>query len=119
MVLLSPSIHPSIVTTLRTNPHFACSLARSRPHQQTGHVNHSLFWENLAPAGSDRTGAPQGELADLINASFGSFEDFKTKFNAQTAAVQGAFVVDDDDSVCGACGVCFYFCWLYIVRLLA
>eukprot|EP00750_Incisomonas_marina_P005629 INCI14055.3.p1 GENE.INCI14055.3~~INCI14055.3.p1 ORF type:complete len:226 (+),score=49.21 INCI14055.3:345-1022(+) len=55
-----------------------------------GHVNHSLFWENLAPADSDRTGEPTGELADAINAAFGSFDKFKTTFNAKTAAVQGS-----------------------------
>lgn len=57
---------------------------------RVGHVNHTLFWENLAPASSNRTGPPTGELADAINQAFGSFEDFKTKFNAQTAAVQGS-----------------------------
>ena len=44
-----------------------------------GHYNHSLFWTVLSPKGS---GAPSGELADAINAAFGSFEEFKTKFNA-------------------------------------
>ena len=44
-----------------------------------GHYNHSLFWTVLSPKGS---GAPSGELGDAINAAFGSFEEFKTKFNA-------------------------------------
>jgi Fe-Mn family superoxide dismutase len=52
-----------------------------------GHVNHSIFWTNLSPNGG---GAPTGELADLINAEFGSFDQFKTTFNATTAAVQGS-----------------------------
>jgi Fe-Mn family superoxide dismutase len=43
-----------------------------------GHANHSLFWEIMTPGGSKE---PQGELADAIKASFGSFEDFKKKFN--------------------------------------
>ncbi len=42
-----------------------------------GHYNHSLFWTVIGPNGD---GAPQGELAEAINAAFGSFEDFKTKF---------------------------------------
>ncbi|WP_353136840.1 superoxide dismutase [Pseudopedobacter sp.] len=42
-----------------------------------GHYNHSLFWTVIGPNGG---GAPQGELAEAINAAFGSFEDFKTKF---------------------------------------
>src|SRR5699024_1052101 len=46
-----------------------------------GHVNHSLFWEVLSPNGG---GAPTGELADAINESFGSFDDFKSEL--ETAA---------------------------------
>jgi len=42
-----------------------------------GHYNHSLFWTVIGPNGG---GTPQGELAEAINAAFGSFEDFKTKF---------------------------------------
>ena len=44
-----------------------------------GHLNHSLFWETMSPDGG---GEPSGELADAINASFGSFADFKEKFEA-------------------------------------
>eukprot|EP00591_Stephanopyxis_turris_P001096 CAMPEP_0195522388 /NCGR_PEP_ID=MMETSP0794_2-20130614/20531_1 /TAXON_ID=515487 /ORGANISM="Stephanopyxis turris, Strain CCMP 815" /LENGTH=221 /DNA_ID=CAMNT_0040652139 /DNA_START=59 /DNA_END=724 /DNA_ORIENTATION=- len=55
-----------------------------------GHVNHTLFWKNLAPSSCERTGPPTGDLADAINEAFGSFDEFKAKFNAQTAAVQGS-----------------------------
>ncbi len=44
-----------------------------------GHANHSFFWKLLAPSAG---GAPEGALAEAITASFGSFEDFKTKFEA-------------------------------------
>jgi Fe-Mn family superoxide dismutase len=44
-----------------------------------GHYNHSLFWTLMAP---NAGGAPTGALADAINAAFGSFDEFKTKFNA-------------------------------------
>ena len=43
-----------------------------------GHVNHSMFWEIMKPNGG---GEPSGALAEEINGTFGSFEDFKTKFN--------------------------------------
>jgi hypothetical protein len=33
-----------------------------------GHLNHSIFWENLAPPTKGGGGAPDGELAALINA---------------------------------------------------
>lgn len=42
-----------------------------------GHANHSLFWTVIGPDGG---GGPAGELAAAIDASFGSFEDFKTQF---------------------------------------
>ncbi|HZG83157.1 MAG TPA: superoxide dismutase [Brevibacillus sp.] len=42
-----------------------------------GHANHTLFWEVMSPNGG---GAPTGELADAINAAFGSFDNFKAEF---------------------------------------
>lgn len=42
-----------------------------------GHWNHTFFWESLAP---NAGGAPTGDLAAAIDAAFGSFEEFKTKF---------------------------------------
>lgn len=42
-----------------------------------GHANHSLFWTVMGPQAS---GQPSGELADAINAAFGSFDAFKEKF---------------------------------------
>jgi superoxide dismutase, Fe-Mn family len=44
-----------------------------------GHYNHSLFWTVIGP---NAGGAPTGALADAINAAFGNFEEFKTKFAA-------------------------------------
>ncbi|MEM9373712.1 MAG: superoxide dismutase [Planctomycetota bacterium] len=42
-----------------------------------GHANHSLFWSILGPG---KGGEPSGELADAINAAFGSFDAFKEQF---------------------------------------
>ena len=42
-----------------------------------GHWNHSFFWKLMGPKAG---GAPTGKLADDIKASFGSFDDFKAKF---------------------------------------
>ena len=44
-----------------------------------GHANHSLFWTIMSPSGG---GEPYGELADAINAAFGSFGDFQSQFSA-------------------------------------
>lgn len=42
-----------------------------------GHANHTLFWTILSPNGG---GAPVGEVAEAINAKFGSFDSFKEEF---------------------------------------
>ncbi|MEO0310637.1 MAG: superoxide dismutase, manganese [Bacteroidota bacterium] len=42
-----------------------------------GHFNHSLFWNTLAPG---KGGSPSGVLNDAINATFGSFDEFKKQF---------------------------------------
>jgi len=39
-----------------------------------GHVNHSIFWQNLAPASAGGGGAPEGTLAEYINKAFGDFD---------------------------------------------
>ncbi|HGD6994843.1 TPA: superoxide dismutase SodA [Streptococcus agalactiae] len=43
-----------------------------------GHLNHALFWELMSP---EETQISQ-ELSEDINATFGSFEDFKAAFTA-------------------------------------
>jgi len=43
-----------------------------------GHANHSLFWKIMKKGGG---GEPKGEIADAIKSTFGSFNEFKTKFN--------------------------------------
>eukprot|EP00128_Syssomonas_multiformis_P018911 Colp12_sorted_trinity150504_noHs@3543 len=54
-----------------------------------GHINHTIFWSNLTSP-SKAKGQPEGELATKIKEDFGSFENFVTLFNTQTAAVQGS-----------------------------
>jgi len=39
-----------------------------------GHSNHTMFWQVM---GSNGGGAPTGNVADAINASFGSYDAFK------------------------------------------
>lgn len=47
-----------------------------------GHINHSLFWQMMAP---DAGGPPTGPIAEAINQTFGSFENFQKEFNAAAA----------------------------------
>jgi len=55
-----------------------------------GHVNHSIFWTNLAPPKKGGGDSPSGELSKKIEQSFGSVQNFITKFNDKTAAIQGS-----------------------------
>lgn len=41
-----------------------------------GHYNHSLFWDILSPTAKQN---PEGKLAEAINTTFGSLEDFKAE----------------------------------------
>ncbi len=52
-----------------------------------GHYNHSLFWKLMKQNG---TGVPSGELAAAINASFGSFDEFKKLFTAAAVTKFGS-----------------------------
>jgi Fe-Mn family superoxide dismutase len=44
-----------------------------------GHINHSMFWQIMAPKAG---GTPSGNVAQAINSTFGSFDQFKEKMNA-------------------------------------
>ncbi|GKU82124.1 superoxide dismutase [Niallia sp. NCCP-28] len=63
-----------------------------------GHLNHSLFWEVIAPGTSEK--APSGKLAEAINEAFGSFDDFKQAFTAAATTRFGSgwawLVVDEN-----------------------
>ncbi|WP_223584548.1 superoxide dismutase [Sphingobacterium sp. GVS05A] len=52
-----------------------------------GHFNHSLFWKVLGP---NAGGAPTGELAEAINATFGSFDELKKQLQAAGATRFGS-----------------------------
>ncbi|HRB71090.1 MAG TPA: superoxide dismutase [Flavobacterium sp.] len=52
-----------------------------------GFYNHNLFWEVMSPNGG---GLPTGELAEAINASFGSFDEFKAQFSKAGATQFGS-----------------------------
>merc|ERR1711936_1265131 len=53
-----------------------------------GHINHSIFWQNLCPT-SD-SGEPSPELMAAIERDFGSLDSLKEKLSASTVAVQGS-----------------------------
>ena len=55
-----------------------------------GYRLHSLFWENLAPAGNDGGGEPKGDLAKAIDAEYGSFARFRKEFTQAASSAEGS-----------------------------
>ena len=55
-----------------------------------GHINHSIFWTNLAPKDKGGGIPPQGELAQAIDQDFGSFASFSEQFTSKAVALQGS-----------------------------
>jgi len=53
----------------------------------SGHILHSLFWQNMCPGGK---GLTQGALAERIVKDFGSIDSFKKQFSAAAVAVEGS-----------------------------
>lgn len=53
----------------------------------SGHVNHTLFWHMMAPAG--KGGQPGGSLAKAIERDFGGIDKFTAQFKAAAAQVEG------------------------------
>ncbi len=49
--------------------------------------NHTFYWNCLSPNGG---GAPEGAVAEAINAKWGSFDAFKEEFNKKAAANFGS-----------------------------
>ncbi|KAL0581907.1 hypothetical protein V5O48_000137 [Marasmius crinis-equi] len=58
-----------------------------------GHINHSLFWKNLAPSsqkGGNGGALNDGPLKKAIEEAFGSLDNLKKEFNTTTAGIQGS-----------------------------
>ncbi len=53
----------------------------------SGHVLHSLYWNNMSPDGGDK---PEGELAAAVDEFFGSFDGFRKQLTQATTTVQGS-----------------------------
>ena len=53
----------------------------------SGHVLHSIFWTNLSPDGG---GEPEGQLGELIDATFGGFTAFRSHMSAAATSIQGS-----------------------------
>jgi Fe-Mn family superoxide dismutase len=56
-------------------------------HSAGGHVNHSLFWRAMSPAGGS---SPSGPLAEAIDQSFGSLRKFRARFEEAGSKLFGS-----------------------------
>ena len=66
-----------------------------------GHINHSLFWENLAPKSAGGGEPPSGKLGKAIDQAYGGLDGLKKIMNAKLAGIQGsgwAWLVKDTET---------------------
>jgi Fe-Mn family superoxide dismutase len=63
------------------------ALERALAFHVSGHVLHSLFWQNMAPK---RGGEPEGALARQIAADFGSFASFREQLVNTAMTIMGS-----------------------------
>jgi len=64
------------------------SLSRDLAFNLSGHVLHSIFWPNMAPAGEGAE--PSAALSDQFRLDFGGLERFKAHFGAAAMSVEGS-----------------------------
>ena len=63
------------------------ALEKALAFNLSGHVLHSIFWQNLIKKGG---GEPDGSLADAIDHDLGSFQMFKKQMNEVAATIMGS-----------------------------
>jgi Fe-Mn family superoxide dismutase len=63
------------------------ALEQALAFNASGHILHSLFWQNLAPQAG---GEPTGDLGRAIQRQFGGFQEFKTQLSHTAATIMGS-----------------------------
>jgi len=63
------------------------ALERDLAFHGSGHMLHSIFWQNMAPAGTTR---PSKNLSKILSTDFGSLDAFKAQFTAAASKVEGS-----------------------------
>jgi superoxide dismutase, Fe-Mn family len=64
------------------------ALEKALAFNLSGHVLHSLFWQNMMPKGGG--GKPEGELAEMLQRDFGGFDSFKKQLSQAAATIMGS-----------------------------
>jgi Fe-Mn family superoxide dismutase len=62
-------------------------LEKNMAFHLSGHVLHSLLWNNMSPDGG---GEPEGELAAAVKESFGSYDALRAQMSEAANNVQGS-----------------------------
>jgi Fe-Mn family superoxide dismutase len=62
-------------------------LERQLAFHLSGHILHSIFWQNLSPHGG---GEPTGELQEQIEQDFGGFDPFRRQMIAAAEQIMGS-----------------------------
>src|SRR5215471_8892503 len=63
------------------------ALERTLAFNLSGHILHSILWQNMAPKGG---GVPSGEFASAIQTDFGNFERFRKQLSEVAATIMGS-----------------------------
>ncbi|KAF2654327.1 manganese and iron superoxide dismutase [Lophiostoma macrostomum CBS 122681] len=80
----SEAVHTADITT-------QVSLQQAIRFNAGGHINHSLFWQNLAPASSaDAKTSAAPKLSSQIKSTWGNEEKFQKAFKAALLGIQGS-----------------------------
>lgn len=68
-----------------------------------GYLNHSFFWNVMKGQQNGGGGLPQGDIAKLIDVSFGNFDNFKETFSKTAISFFGSgwtwLVIENSDSI--------------------
>ena len=63
------------------------ALEKALAFNLSGHILHSLFWQNMMPKGG---GKPEGELAEALQRDFGGFDSFRKQLSQAAATIMGS-----------------------------
>ncbi|MBI2852404.1 MAG: superoxide dismutase [Chloroflexi bacterium] len=66
------------------------AIAKELSFNLGGHELHSIFWQNMAPAGRGGGGQPVGKFADAVRKDYLSFDRFKKEFTQVAVSTEGS-----------------------------